>query len=114
MSSLNPASLNGTAIYHVYNLYMGHSMGIVPVRLDDEDLKKLDLLVKREAYKSRNEAIRKMVKAKLVEALSEDEDVTSLVQALLAIKTKGGEPVTLRMRKTSVQVVAEGRDRWPT
>ena len=52
-------------------------MAIVPVRLDDEDLKKIDLLVKRDAYRSRSEAIRRMVKAKLVEALAENEDVSS-------------------------------------
>jgi len=45
--------------------------------LDDEDLKKIDLLVKRDAYRSRSEAIRRMVKAKLVEALAENEDVSS-------------------------------------
>ena len=89
-------------------------MGIVPVRLDDEDLKKIDLLVKREAYRSRNEAIREMIKAKLVEALAEDEDVTSLVQSLLAMKRKGRQPVTLRLKTTAVELVARGRDRWPT
>ncbi len=57
-------------------------MGVVPIRLDDEDLKRIDLLVKREAYRSRSEAIRQMVKAKLVEALAEDEDVERLVETL--------------------------------
>jgi len=89
-------------------------MAIVPVRLDDEDLRKIDLLVKRDAYRSRNEAIRRMVKAKLVEALAENEDVSSLVKSLLDMKRRGREPVTLRMKKTAVELVAQGRDRWPT
>lgn len=89
-------------------------MGIVPVRLDDEDLKKIDLLVKRQAYRSRNEAIRKMVKSRLIEALSEDEDVNSLVESLLGMKKRGREPVTLRLRKTAVELVSQERDRWPT
>jgi Arc/MetJ-type ribon-helix-helix transcriptional regulator len=89
-------------------------MGIVPVRLDDEDLKKIDLLVKREAYRSRNEAIRKMIKERLAERLAEDEDVSDLVESLLRMKRKGKEPVTLRLKKPAVELVREGRDRWPT
>ncbi len=89
-------------------------MGIVPVRLDDEDLKRIDLLVKREAYRSRNEAIRQMIKAKLAEAMAEDEDVTDLVASLLRMKRRGRQPVTLRLRKKAVELVAQGRDRWPT
>lgn len=87
-------------------------MGIVPVRLDDEDLKKIDLLVKREAYRSRNEAIRQVIKAKLAEAM--DEDVTDLVASLLRMRRRGRQPVTLRLRKRAVELVAQGRDRWST
>jgi Arc/MetJ-type ribon-helix-helix transcriptional regulator len=89
-------------------------MGIVPVRIDDEDLKKIDVLVKREAYRSRNEAIRQIIKAKLAESLVEDEDVTALVETLLKMKRKGREPVTLRFTKSAAEIVSEGRDRWPT
>lgn len=95
-------------------MYKDGLMGVVPIRLDDEDLKRIDLLVKREAYRSRSEAIRQMVKAKLVEALAEDEDVERLVETLLRMKKKGGEPVTIRLRQTAVDLVAEGRERWPT
>ncbi len=101
-------------IYHVYNLYKDGLMGIVPVRLDDEDLKRIDLLVKREAYRSRSEAIRQMIKAKLAEAMAEDEDVTDLVASLLRMRRRGRQPVTLRLRKSAVELVAQGRDRWPT
>ena len=53
-------------------------MGVVPVRIDDEDLKRIDLLVKRQAFRSRNEAIRKMIKTILSESMSDDQDVDAV------------------------------------
>jgi metal-responsive CopG/Arc/MetJ family transcriptional regulator len=89
-------------------------MGVVPVRLDDEELKRIDLLVQRQHYKSRNEAIRKMLKSKLSEELSEDEDVSELVGTLLRLKKKGKNPLVLKLKKSAVETVAEGRGRRPT
>ena len=89
-------------------------MGVVPVRLDDEELKRIDLLVQQKHYKSRNEAIRQMLKSKLSEELSEDEDVHELVESLLRIKKKGKDPLVLKLQKTAVETVGEGRGRWPT
>ena len=89
-------------------------MGVVPVRLDDEELKRIDLLVQQKHYKSRNEAIRKMLKSKLSEELSEDEDVHELVETLLKLKEKGRDPLVLKLKKTAVETVAEGRGARPT
>ncbi len=89
-------------------------MGVVPVRLDDAELKRIDLLVQQKHYKSRNEAIRQMLKSKLSEELTEDEDVHELVESLLRIKKKGKDPLVLKLQKTAVETVAEGRGRWPT
>jgi len=86
----------------------------VPVRLDDAELKRIDLLVQQKHYKSRNEAIRQMLKSKLSEELTEDEDVHELVESLLRIKKKGKDPLVLKLQKTAVETVAEGRGRWPT
>ena len=86
-------------------------MGVVPVRLDDAELKRIDLLVQQKHYKSRNEAIRQMLKSKLSEELTEDEDVHELVESLLRIKKKGKDPLVLRLKKTAVETVAEGRGR---
>lgn len=86
----------------------------MPVRLDDEELKRIDLLVQQKHYKSRNEAIRKMLKSKLSEELSQDEDVRDLVQILVKLKKKGKDPVVLKLKKSAVETVAEGRGRWPT
>ena len=89
-------------------------MGVVPVRLDDAELKRIDLLVQQKHYKSRNEAIRQMLKSKLSEELTEDEDVHELVESLLRIKKKGKDPLVLKLQKTAVETVAEGRGRRPT
>jgi metal-responsive CopG/Arc/MetJ family transcriptional regulator len=89
-------------------------LGVVPVRLDDEELKRIDLLVQQKHYKSRNEAIRKMLKSKLSEELSEDEDVHELVEILFKLKKNGKNPLVLKLKKTAVETVAEGRGRWPT
>ena len=89
-------------------------MAIIPVPLTDDELKRIDLLVQRRLYKSRNEAIRKMLSSKLSEELSEDEDVHEPVEILLKQKRRGKEPLTLRLEKTAVETVAEGRDRWHT
>ena len=83
----------------------------MPLRLDDDELKRIDLLVQQKHYKSRNEAIRQMLKSKLSEELSEDEDVHELGESLLRIKKKGKDPLVLRLKKTAVETVAEGRGR---
>jgi metal-responsive CopG/Arc/MetJ family transcriptional regulator len=101
-------------IYVVYSLYIECPLGVVPVRLDDDELKRIDLLVQQKHYKSRNEAIRKMLKSKLSEELSEDEDVHELVGILMKLKKKGKNPLVLKLEKTAVETVAEGRARWPT
>jgi len=90
------------------------SLGVVPVRLDDEELKRIDLLVQQKHYKSRNEAIRKMLKSKLSEELSQDEDVRELVEALLRLKKRGGDPLILKLKKSAVETVADGRGARPT
>jgi len=97
----------------VYNLYM-KPMGVVPVRLDDEDLKRIDLLVKHQAFRSRNEAIKKMIKTMLSESTADDQDVDKLVESLLKLKKAGKEPLVLRLKQSATEIVASGRDHWPT
>ena len=84
-------------------------MGVVPVGIDDEDLKRIDLLVKRQAFRSRNEAIRKMIKTILSESVSDDQNVDELVKSLLKLKRAGKEPLVLRLNQTTTEIVASGR-----
>jgi Arc/MetJ-type ribon-helix-helix transcriptional regulator len=81
----------------------------VPVRLRDEDVGRLNLLLKRGLYRSRNEAIRAILAEGLQERLGEDEDVTSLVSKLLKLRRSGKTPISFRSRKRVVEIVAEGR-----
>jgi len=58
-----------------------------------------------------------MIKEKLSESLNSedaDENVEELVKSMLRLKKSGREPVVLKLRKTAVDSVAEGRDRWLT
>jgi Arc/MetJ-type ribon-helix-helix transcriptional regulator len=65
--------------------------------------------MKRGIYKSRNEAIRALVEEGLQVKLGEDEDVTQIVDRLLALRKKGEIPIRFKSRKTAAEMVAEGR-----
>lgn len=52
-----------------------------------------------------------MLRSKLSEELSEDEDVSELVKILFKLKKKGKDPLVLRLEKSAVKTVAEGRGR---
>ncbi len=84
-------------------------MGVVRVRIDDEDLKMIDQLVKHQGLRSRNEAIRKMIKTTLSESMSDDQNVDELVKVLLKLKKTGKEPLVLRLNKTATSIMASGR-----
>ena len=84
-------------------------MRVIPVRLTDEEVRKIDLLTKRGIYRSRSEAIRAILSKQLEEKLGEDEDVTPLVNKMLNLRKAGENPVLLRLKKSAVEVVAEGR-----
>ncbi len=68
----------------MYVMYTVPTLTIVPLRLSDEEAGRLDLLLKRGVYRSRNEAIRTILVEGIQVKLGEDEDVTGLVQKLLS------------------------------
>jgi Arc/MetJ-type ribon-helix-helix transcriptional regulator len=82
---------------------------VVPVRLSEEEVRKLNLLLRRGTYRSRNEAIRAILSERLEERLCQDEDVSSLVDALLAQSKKGKVPISFKAEKSVIEIVAEGR-----
>ena len=74
-------------------------------------MKIIDMLVKRGTYKSRDEAIRKMLSAQLADELSEDENVEELVREMLeAKKQTGRDPFKLKLGKSATETVAEIRN----
>ena len=116
VSSTCSKSLSDAIMVHVLNFYFAYTkciscvtLTVVPVRLRDEDVGRLNLLLKRGLYRSRNEAIRAILAEGLQERLGEDEDVTSLVSKLLKLRRSGKTPISFRSRKRVVEIVAEGR-----
>lgn len=84
-------------------------MTVVPVRLDDDEVRKLNILLKRGVYRSRNEAIRAILAEGLKERLGQDEDVTPLVNKLLALRRNGKNPLSFKTTRSILEIVAEGR-----
>jgi len=82
---------------------------VVPVRLDDNEVRRLNILLKRGAYRSRNEAIRAILAEGLKERLGQDEDVTPLVNKLLALRKGGKTPFSFKTTRSILELVAEGR-----
>lgn len=85
-------------------------MAIIPVRLTDDEVKQIDLLVKRAGRSSRSKVIREILQEHLTQRLSSDFDVSDLVRELMRLSAKGGEPVKLRFKTTATEAVSEGRD----
>ncbi len=79
------------------------------MRLDDDEVRKLNILLKRGAYRSRNEAIKAILAEGLKEKLGQDEDVTPLVDKLLALRKTGKNPISFKTTRSILETVAEGR-----
>ena len=84
-------------------------MAIIPVRLSDDEVKQIDLLVKRTGCSSRSKVIREILQEHLVQKLSSDLDVSDLVEGLMKLSNRGREPVKLRFKTTATEAVSEGR-----
>jgi Arc/MetJ-type ribon-helix-helix transcriptional regulator len=82
---------------------------VVPLRLDEDEVRKLNLLMKQGRYRSRNEAIRAILAEGLEEKLGEDEDVADLVKKLMALKKQGKNPISYAAKKNVVEIISEGR-----
>ncbi len=85
-------------------------MAIIPVRLSDDEVKQIDLLVKRTGRSNRSKVIREILQEHLAQKLSSDLDVSELVEGLMRLSARGREPVKLRFKTTATKAVSEGRD----
>lgn len=79
------------------------------MRLGDDEVRKLNILLKRGVYRSRNEAIRAILAEGLKDRLGQDEDVAPLVNKLLALRKAGRNPVSFKSARSILEIVAEGR-----
>jgi Arc/MetJ-type ribon-helix-helix transcriptional regulator len=82
---------------------------VIPLRLNDDEVRRLNLLMKQGRYRSRNEAIRAILAEGLEEKLGEDEDIADVVNKLLAIKKQGKNPISYASKRSVVEIVSEGR-----
>ncbi len=82
-------------------------MKVVPVRIDDKKLKLIDLLVKSGVYKSRSEALRKILEIGLEKIDADIEylrKIDKIVDEIMNLELNFGG----MLRKS----LEEGRDRW--
>ena len=92
-------------------------MAVIPVKLSDREIRKLDILVASGLFKSRNEAIRTMVsegmKDRLRALLSEQiEGVSGLVDFMVKRTRRKKGSVRVISRITPSELIAEGRHRF--
>ena len=89
-------------------------MASIPIRLNDEIIKKIDILIAKGRYKNRTEALRDQIikgldKISLVEdSVIENEKFDLILKKMLLQKST---PDLLRTKKSVVDLVAEGRER---
>ena len=92
-------------------------MTVVPIRLSRDDARKLDLLVKLGVYRNRTEAMRSLVHENIDEHIGRyvlSEKAQRVLDQLLKYeKAHSRNPLTIVTNRTSVEIVAEGREQRP-
>ncbi len=86
-------------------------MSVVPIKLSKEEITLIDYLVRAGLFKSRNEAIRCMIRKGLQELLSElfiSSEVDEIVEALLRAES---DILVIKSEKTAEELVREERER---
>ncbi|MEQ9714354.1 MAG: ribbon-helix-helix domain-containing protein [Candidatus Asgardarchaeum sp.] len=88
-------------------------MSVIPVKLDKETIKEIDNLVKQGIYKSRNEAIRKLIAESLRRKIINlnTNNISKIVKGLLEKRDNGQCPIIIVTDKTAEEIISEGRDR---
>jgi Arc/MetJ-type ribon-helix-helix transcriptional regulator len=91
-------------------------MSIVPVKLEKEDVKKLDMLVRLGVFKNRSQAIRWMLRDgmdKKIESLPQIDlsGVEPVVELMMRLASRGANVIRITSAKTAGEMVSEGRHR---
>jgi len=86
----------------------------VPVKLEKEDVKKLDTLVRLGIFKNRSQAIRWMVKEgieKKIAALPHTDlsGIGPIVELMVKLASRGVDVIRITSPKTAAQIVSEER-----
>lgn len=94
---------------HMYNDVVTMGSRTIPVRLESNDLREVDLLVKLGVFNSRSEALRELIRLG-VKNLNDIADVALALKKLFELeKTEGGIP--LKLPGATRHLLAE-RDRF--
>jgi len=86
-------------------------LSVIPIKLSKKEIALIDYLVKTGFFKSRNEAIRYMIKRGLQELFSElfvSSELDDIVKELLEIE---GDILIIESEKTAAELVREERER---
>ena len=89
-------------------------MTSIPIRLNDEIIKKIDILIAKGRYKNRTEALRDQIikgldKISLIEdSVNENEEFDLILKKMLLQKKT---PDLLNTKKSVIDLIAEGRER---
>ena len=91
-------------------------MPVVPVKLEKEEVKKLDTLVRLGIFKNRSQAIRRMLREgieKKIATLPQTDlsEIAPIVELMLQLTSRGVDVVTITSPKTAAEIVSEGRQR---
>ncbi|MHA2364336.1 MAG: hypothetical protein ACXAC7_10285 [Candidatus Hodarchaeales archaeon] len=89
-------------------------MPVIPINLDEDIIKKVEILIKMGKYKNRTEALRDQI-TKGIERMSifeEDEKQNEVVEAIVERLLRIDKPLNLlKTEKSAVDLISEGRER---
>lgn len=88
----------------------------MPVKLEREDVAKLDILVKLGVFKNRSQAIRSLLREQLEKKIAAipQADLTGVrpvVDLMLRLSSRGVKVVRITSRKSAAEIIGEGRQR---
>jgi len=91
-------------------------LSIVPVKLEEEDVRKLETLVRLGVFKNRSQAIRSLLREQLDRKIAtipqaDLSGVGSVVDLMLRLSSKGVNVLQITSRKSAAHIVSEGRHR---
>ncbi len=91
-------------------------MAVIPVKIDEEDAKKLDMLVRFGLFKNRTEAIRWALREGLEKKIGaipllNFSGIDPVVDLMLQLASKGVDVIRITSERTAAEIVGEGRQR---
>ena len=88
----------------------------MPVKLERDDIKKLDTLVKLGFFKNRGQAIRSLLREQLEKKIAvpraDLSGVGPVVDLMLRLASKGAKVIKITSRKSAAELVSEGKQRF--